>query len=103
VGSHGSCYLSEKLIGKVFVVRGHVQGVCYRASTLKQAERFGLAGWVKNLSDGSVKLSAYGSQASIAKLEQWLLVGPPYAEVEAVECLGEHDEPCEGFKVVYDS
>ena len=35
-------------------IRGHVQGVGFRMWTEREAEVFGLRGWVKNEPDGSV-------------------------------------------------
>lgn len=66
------------------VVEGRVQGVFYRAATVAQAERLGLAGWVKNLADGRVEVVAAGEPDAIAALVQWLWEGPPAARVDAV-------------------
>lgn len=72
------------------IVSGRVQGVSYRASTADEAQRLGLAGWVKNRRDGSVELEAEGPPELIAELLRWCEHGPPAARVAgvAVEELG---------------
>jgi len=66
-------------------VRGRVQGVAYRASTQRVAERLGLGGWVKNQADGSVLLEAEGEAGQLAQLEAWCKKGPPAAEVSGID------------------
>lgn len=67
-------------------VRGHVQGVWFRASTRDQARRLGIGGYARNLPDGSVEVLACGAAEALAALQTWLHEGPPMAEVSAVEC-----------------
>ena len=45
-----------------YVVRGRVQGVGYRYFVLRQAEELGLAGFARNLPDGSVEVIAEGAR-----------------------------------------
>ncbi len=66
------------------IVTGKVQGVFFRASTLERAQSLNLTGWVKNLPDGSVEVSAEGSRFSLEDLVTWCRQGPPDAEVEDV-------------------
>lgn len=66
-------------------VSGRVQGVFFRASTLEQAQRLGLTGWVKNLPDGSVEIVAEGSKPSLQSLIDWAHQGPPDAQVDSVQ------------------
>ena len=54
-------------------------------STVREAERRGLVGWVKNLEDGSVELEAEGDDAAVAALLAWCEQGPPGARVTAVK------------------
>ncbi len=51
------------------VVSGHVQGVGFRAIAKQYAETFHLAGFTRNLADGSVELCAQGRKG---ELENWL-------------------------------
>lgn len=67
-------------------VRGRVQGVFFRASTRSQAVALGVNGWVRNLPDGSVELTACGAAAAVEALRDWLWTGPPGAQVTDVRC-----------------
>ncbi len=66
------------------VISGRVQGVGYRYWTVGEARRLGLAGWVRNLSDGRVEILALGAQDRLDTLEAACLVGPPAARVSSV-------------------
>ncbi len=68
-----------------FFVRGHVQGVCFRASTRTQAHALALRGHARNLSDGRVEVLVAGDPAAIDTLATWLHQGPPMARVDRVE------------------
>ena len=68
-----------------FRITGKVQGVYFRHSTRKEAERLGLAGVARNLPDGSVEVIAQGAREPVANLCQWLERGPPMARVDGVE------------------
>jgi acylphosphatase len=66
------------------IVTGRVQGVSYRASAAREAQRLGLVGWVRNTADGAVELEAEGPGASIDALVAWCHRGPPAARVAGV-------------------
>jgi acylphosphatase len=66
-------------------VTGRVQGVFYRASTRERALMLGVAGYARNLPDGSVEVLACGDSAAVDALCKWLWEGPPMAEVARVE------------------
>ncbi|MBI4615601.1 MAG: acylphosphatase [Planctomycetes bacterium] len=67
------------------VVEGRVQGVFYRYSTVEEATRLGLAGWVKNLRDGRVEAVAEGERETVERLVEWCRRGPPSAHVEKID------------------
>jgi acylphosphatase len=75
------------------VVHGRVQGVGFRWFVQRAARRLGLAGWVANQPDGSVRVRAAGPAAELERLTEALRSGPPGARVErlAVE-RGNHPE-----------
>lgn len=66
------------------VVTGRVQGVCYRASMAREAQRLGVTGWVRNRSDGSVEAMVAGTPEQVAAITNWARCGPPAAVVEHV-------------------
>ncbi len=70
---------------RLFTVHGRVQGVWFRDSTRREAQRLGIAGHAINLPDGSVEVLAVGTLAALQELEQWLHVGPPVARVTRVD------------------
>lgn len=71
--------------GKRIIVTGKVQGVFFRQSTKEQAEKLGLGGWVRNNTDGSVEIAAFGEAAAVSRLVEWSREGSPGAEVENLE------------------
>jgi len=67
-------------------VRGLVQGVFFRRFVHGHAVALGLAGWVRNLSDGtSVEVVAEGPKALLEELVDHLKRGPTGARVESVD------------------
>ena len=75
------------------VVSGRVQGVGFRWFVRAAARRYGLAGWVRNLPDGTVEVAASGEDLTIRALMRELQHGPDGADVETVEPAGEEIEP----------
>ncbi len=63
------------------VVSGLVQGVGFRYYALQQAERLGIAGWVRNRSDGSVEAELEGTPEAVAAMLDWASEGPASARV----------------------
>ena len=67
------------------IVTGKVQGVWYRATTQKEAQKLGVKGWVRNLPDGRVETLLCGNSKEVNVLREWLLQGPEFAQVEHVD------------------
>lgn len=65
-------------------IRGRVQGVGYRDSCARQAEKLGVTGWVRNRLDGSVEALLVGPPERLAQLVEWLHRGPTAARVDEV-------------------
>ena len=68
-----------------FLITGRVQGVGFRFFARDAAAREGLHGWVRNLSDGSLEISAEGEAESLDRFERSIRHGPPAARVDEVE------------------
>jgi len=55
-------------IRKHIVFYGRVQGVGFRYYAVNKANQLGLAGWVKNLPDGTVEMEVQGEEPLIDQL-----------------------------------
>lgn len=66
-------------------VVGKVQGVGFRQSTVREANRLGISGWVRNQADGSVALLLCGDEDALEAMTAWLQRGPDQAKVDSVE------------------
>jgi len=66
------------------IVQGHVQGVYFRNFTRREAEKYGLTGWVRNLSNGEVEIKVQGDGGALEKLKQWCWIGSPHSKVSNV-------------------
>jgi len=66
-----------------------------------EAERLGVAGWVRNEKDGSVAAFLYGSDMAVSAMLEALWSGPPGAAVRNVICEAAEsaDRPA-GFGIV---
>ena len=67
------------------LVSGRVQGVGFRYALQHEAERLGLAGWVRNRSDGSVEALVQGTPEAVNALTEWARCGPPAARVDELK------------------
>ena len=81
------------------VVQGHVQGVFFRETTKRRALSAGVAGWVRNLPDGSVEAVFEGERAAVERLVDYAREGPCGARVDWVDVEGEEPEGLSGFDV----
>lgn len=68
-------------------IHGVVQGVGYRNALQLQATRLGLAGWVRNRSDGTVEALIAGPTDAVEALIEWAHRGPPAARVSQVDAI----------------
>lgn len=65
-------------------IEGLVQGVWYRGWTRKTAMGLGLAGWVRNRTDGSVEALFHGPEEAVEDMVALCRSGPPAARVTAI-------------------
>ncbi len=78
------------MICKHLWISGRVQGVFFRRSTFKRAQKIGqLSGWVKNLSDGRVEVLVAGPAEQVEQLLVYCRKGPPAARVDQLEIKSE--------------
>ena len=66
------------------MISGLVQGVFFRREITELAQRLGVVGWVRNLSDGRVEALAEGEKARLDELIRFCHKGPRGAIVRDV-------------------
>jgi acylphosphatase len=66
-------------------VSGYVQGVGFRYTARRQAERLGLTGWVRNAADGTVEAEVQGPTEEVQSFVVWISRGPAGADVHDVQ------------------
>ncbi|GIG25103.1 acylphosphatase [Cellulomonas denverensis] len=81
------------------IVEGRVQGVGFRWSAAREAERLGLSGWVANRDDGTVEAVIEGDEPAGRAMLDWLRHGPRGAHVDRTTVAEEQPEGLQGFGV----
>ena len=87
------------MIRRRVVCQGRVQGVFFRDSLRRLAEREGVAGWARNSLDGTVEAVFEGEPDAVERLVDFCRLGPPHASVERVEVAEEPPEGLAGFRI----
>lgn len=62
-----------------------MQGVFFRVETRDRARSLGLAGWVRNVPDGTVEAVFEGDCERIESILAWCRQGPALAQVDEVQ------------------
>jgi len=78
---------------------GQVQGVFFRDSTREAAERRGVAGWVRNTSEGTVEAVFEGEADDVGALVELCRAGPGDARVSQLDVDEEEPEGLGEFEV----
>jgi acylphosphatase len=80
-------------------VEGRVQGVAYRAWTRDTACGLGLAGWVRNESDGAVSALLSGPPQAVEAMLAAMRQGPEAAIVRTVTTEPADEDAPTGFSI----
>jgi acylphosphatase len=78
---------------------GRVQGVFFRDSLRRAAEREAVAGWAANRPDGTVEAVLEGEPEAVERLVEECRRGPGHSEVSRLEVADEAPEGLRGFGV----
>jgi acylphosphatase len=70
---------------KRLVISGRVQGVGFRDWMLNMAGTLGVAGWVRNCSDGTLEALVAGDSAAVEELLRACRRGPRLAQVDSID------------------
>ena len=91
---------AEAGIARHLIIHGLVQGVWYRDSMRREAQTLGVAGWVRNVADGSVEAWVEGDPAAVDAIIAWARKGPPRAQVSAVDIASAAYAEYRGFAIL---
>ncbi len=84
------------------IVKGRVQGVCYRAFAEGMAHQYKIRGYAKNLSSGDVEIVALGNRNNIDSYINELWKGHSMAIVrDIIKSEEEYKEEFKGFSIRY--
>ena len=86
-------------VAKRIVVSGRVQGVFYRDTCRREANRLDIAGSAQNLPDGTVEVIAEGEPDAIDELIAWCKKGPAQADVDSVDVSDAAPTGAASFKI----
>ena len=87
------------MIRRRAVAHGRVQGVFFRDSTRREAERRGVAGSARNTPDGTVEVVLEGEPDAVEAMLDFLRGGPGHASVSRLEVADEEPAGLSGFSV----
>jgi acylphosphatase len=86
------------MVRKRVRAHGRVQGVFFRDSVRREAERRGVAGWARNCWDGTVEAVFEGSAEAVEAMVDFVRGGPGHSEVSDVDVSSESPEGLAGFE-----
>jgi acylphosphatase len=93
---HGGGRIARRRV----VVHGRVQGVFFRETTRRTADRHDVTGWVRNCPDGTVEAVFEGDEDALERLVDFARRGPRGADVERVDVFDEDAEGLPDFRVL---
>lgn len=65
-------------------INGRVQGVFFRLSAKKMADKLSIKGFAKNMPDGSLYIEAEGDEEGLDQFISWCKKGPKLAKVSKI-------------------
>jgi len=82
------------------LISGKVQGVFFRESARKLAEKINIKGWIKNTPDEKVEAIISGEEDDVNNFTNWCYTGPQGAEVTDVIVSQQAKTSFEKFTVI---
>ncbi|HXR84762.1 MAG TPA: acylphosphatase [Hanamia sp.] len=82
------------------LISGKVQGVFFRESARKLAEKLNLKGWIRNRNDEKVEAVISGDENDVNDFINWCHTGPERAEVTQVIVSKQPETSFEKFKII---
>lgn len=87
------------VVRRRLIAHGRVQGVFFRDTTRRDAESRGVAGWARNLPDGTVEVVFEGDPEAVERLVDLCREGPGHSEVSSLDVFEEPPEGTQGFQI----
>jgi acylphosphatase len=87
------------VVRRRLVIHGRVQGVFFRDTLRRVAERNGVSGWARNTHEGTVETVLEGDEGAVDRAIKWAHQGPEGAAVERVDVREEQPEGLTGFAI----
>jgi acylphosphatase len=87
------------MVRRRLVIHGRVQGVFFRDTMRRLAERAGVAGWARNTWEGTVEAVLEGEPDAVERSMTFARKGPEDARVERVDVSEEPPEGLEAFEI----
>jgi acylphosphatase len=81
------------------LITGRVQGVFFRETSRKVAEKLNIKGWIKNTADERVEAMITGEENDVNDFIKWCKIGPQNARVKEVMVSKEADTFFEDYEV----
>ena len=87
------------MVRRRLVIHGRVQGVFFRDTLRRLADRADVAGWARNTEDGTVEAVLEGEREAVERLVAFAGRGPEGARVDRVDVSQEEPEGLGGFSI----
>ena len=87
------------MIRRRVIVHGLVQGVFFRDTVRRRAQSWGVAGWIRNRSDGAVEAHFEGLEPAVERMVAWCRQGPARATVTRVDVREDSPAGLESFRI----
>jgi acylphosphatase len=66
------------------LIEGRLQGINFRYQTQRQAQKLGLVGFVRHLSDGRIEIEMQGEKAQVDKMLDWCQQEPHSNQIRSI-------------------
>lgn len=82
------------------LISGKVQGVFFRETSRRLAEKLHITGWIKNTSDGKVEALITGEEKDLNHFISFCKTGPERAQVDDVKISNQKQTDFEKFEII---
>lgn len=77
------------------LIEGRLQAMNFRFNAQRQANKLGLVGFVRNLTDGRIEIEAQGEENNVKKMLDWCQEEPHSSQIRSI--LFRYDEPANRY------